>query len=63
MPINNLWHRHPGVRSGEQLTVGERELVASDYQTNVDAGHPVADVHRLVEEIHAAVVPDGSPGR
>lgn len=20
----NLWHRHPGVRSGEQLTFGER---------------------------------------
>jgi len=24
MPLYNLWHRHPGVRSGEQLTVGER---------------------------------------
>jgi uncharacterized membrane protein len=23
MPLN-LWHRHPGVRSGEQLTFGER---------------------------------------
>ena len=24
MPLHNLWHRHPGVRSGEQLTFGER---------------------------------------
>jgi uncharacterized membrane protein len=24
MPWINQWHRHPGVRSGDQLTVGER---------------------------------------
>lgn len=24
MSISSHWHRHPGVRSGEQLTVGER---------------------------------------
>jgi uncharacterized membrane protein len=24
MPFRNVWHRHPAVRSGEQLTVGER---------------------------------------
>jgi len=24
MPFRNLWHRHPAVRSGEQLTLGER---------------------------------------
>ena len=24
MSVKNLWHRHPGIRSGEQLTVGER---------------------------------------
>ena len=24
MPLHNLWHRHPGVRSGDQLTFGER---------------------------------------
>src|SRR5918998_4581471 len=24
MPFHNLWHRHPGVRSGDQLTFGER---------------------------------------
>ena len=122
MPLHNLWHRHPGVRSGDQLTFGERaadtvrngmgswwfvfgsllflagwmagnrdvgfdpypfillnlllscvaamqgailliaakradqvssELAMSDY-------HTVADVHRLVQEIHTAV---GAPAR
>jgi uncharacterized membrane protein len=24
MSVRPLWHRHPGVRSGDQLTVGER---------------------------------------
>jgi uncharacterized membrane protein len=24
MALQNLWHRHPGVRSGDQLTTGER---------------------------------------
>lgn len=24
MPLHNPWHRHPGVRSGDQLTFGER---------------------------------------
>jgi uncharacterized membrane protein len=24
MTVSSLWHRHPGVRSGDQLTVGER---------------------------------------
>jgi uncharacterized membrane protein len=24
MPFRNVWHRHPAVRTGEQLTVGER---------------------------------------
>src|SRR5829696_7134373 len=24
MALHNLWHRHPGVRSGDQLTFGER---------------------------------------
>ena len=24
MALQNLWHRHPGVRSGDQLTFGER---------------------------------------
>lgn len=24
MTMNSMWHRHPGIRSGEQLTVGER---------------------------------------
>src|SRR5688572_25776529 len=24
MTTNNLWHRHPGVRSSNQLTLGER---------------------------------------
>ena len=24
MPFHNLWHRHPGVRSGDQLTFGEQ---------------------------------------
>jgi uncharacterized membrane protein len=24
MPFRNLWHRHPGVRSGDQLTFGEQ---------------------------------------
>src|SRR5918997_3612029 len=122
MALHNLWHRHPGVRTGDQLTFGEQaadkvrngmgswwfvfvslvflagwmtgnrnvgfdpypfillnlvlsciaamqgaillvaakradqvasELATSDYQT-------VSDVHRLVQEIHAAV---GAGGR
>jgi uncharacterized membrane protein len=24
MSFNSVWHRHPGVRSGEQLSIGER---------------------------------------
>ena len=24
MPFSNLWHRHPGVRTGDQLTIGEQ---------------------------------------
>lgn len=24
MPFHNLWHRHPGVRSGDQLSIGEQ---------------------------------------
>jgi uncharacterized membrane protein len=24
MALHNLWHRHPGVRTGDQLTFGER---------------------------------------
>jgi uncharacterized membrane protein len=132
MTLNHLWHRHPGVRSGDQLTRGERaadamrnglgswwfvfgsllflagwmagnrnvgfdpypfillnlllscvaalqgailliaarradqissELAVSDYQTNVEAGHAVADVHHLVQEIHAAVVGAAPPPR
>lgn len=31
MNISSHWHRHPGVRSGEQLTVGER---AADSMRN-----------------------------
>jgi uncharacterized membrane protein len=31
MPIKSLWHRHPGVRSEEQLTLGER---AADHIRN-----------------------------
>lgn len=31
MSISSHWHRHPGVRSGEQLTVGER---AADSMRN-----------------------------
>ena len=28
MPFNTLWHRHPGVRTGDQLTFGERAAYA-----------------------------------
>lgn len=31
MSISSHWHRHPGVRSGEQLTLGER---AADSMRN-----------------------------
>jgi uncharacterized membrane protein len=31
MPWTRQWHRHPGVRSGEQLTIGER---AADHMRN-----------------------------
>jgi uncharacterized membrane protein len=31
MTLNHLWHRHPGVRSGDQLTRGER---AADAMRN-----------------------------
>jgi uncharacterized membrane protein len=31
MPWQRHWHRHPGVRSGEQLTLGER---AADHMRN-----------------------------
>src|SRR5918997_4717671 len=124
MALHNLWHRHPGVRTGDQLTFGEQaadkvrngmgswgfvfcsllflagwmvgnrnvgfdpypfillnlllscvaamqgailliaakradqvssELAASDYETNVRAGHAIEDIHRLVREIHTAV--------
>ena len=24
MPFSNLWHRHPGVRTGDQLSIGEQ---------------------------------------
>jgi uncharacterized membrane protein len=32
MGLRNVWHRHPGVRSGEQLTTGER---AADFLRSV----------------------------
>ncbi len=31
LPVAQLWHRHPGVRSGAQLTLGER---AADHMRN-----------------------------
>jgi uncharacterized membrane protein len=124
MALQNLWHRHPGVRSGDQLTTGERaadtvrngmgswwfvfgavlflagwmagnrnvgfdpypfillnlllscvaamqgailliaarradqvssELATSDFETNVRAEHAIADIHRLVRDIHSSV--------
>ncbi|MGO9877391.1 MAG: DUF1003 domain-containing protein [Acidimicrobiia bacterium] len=33
----NLWHKHPGVRSGEQLTLGER---AADRMRNMMGSWP-----------------------
>ncbi len=36
-PWESLWHHHPGVRSGDQLTVGER---AADRMRNIMGSWP-----------------------
>ena len=50
--IPSNWHRHPGVRSGDQLAL-------HDYETNVEADSVVKSVERLTQEIHERIVGGG----